>query len=347
VPRSMTETIGSPTSSSDKRTNPSPAMHVDRLDTIRFLAASWVAVSHGALEIKPLADSGLLKVLLGGVQGSFNGIAAVVVFFIVSGLCIHLPHSQYNQRPGFKFLIRRYLRVCIPLLVILAIAHFVGGSAEAWVGGVTWSIYVELFYYTIYPMLYYLAKRWGWLPQIFISSAIAIVIVAFLPDQLFVRELGWLAAPWGLPIWLSGCLIADRFGRGQFPRLYGSLAFWRLFAWSVSVLSVVLLFHSPVKVGAPTCMLIFAPVAFAWLVKELTSARKVWPLPERWGAGSYSLYLVHALVLGALFDSRIALAPWVDLILRPCAVIAATAAFYFLVEAPSHKLARMAKALPF
>jgi peptidoglycan/LPS O-acetylase OafA/YrhL len=54
-------------------------IRLEGLDTIRFIAALWVAISHGAVPLKPLADLPVLKMLLGA------------------------------------FLMRRYLRVGIPL----------------------------------------------------------------------------------------------------------------------------------------------------------------------------------------------------------------------------------------
>ena len=73
---------------------------IARLDTIRLLAAVWVAISHGAMPLKPLADTGPLRLIAAVAQDSFSGVAAVIVFFIVSGLCIHLPYTGVSAVPS-------------------------------------------------------------------------------------------------------------------------------------------------------------------------------------------------------------------------------------------------------
>ena len=67
------------------------AFRIRRLDTIRFLAALWVALSHGAIPWQSLSDERYSALALKALGASFSGVCAVMVFFIVSGLCIHLP----------------------------------------------------------------------------------------------------------------------------------------------------------------------------------------------------------------------------------------------------------------
>jgi hypothetical protein len=52
-------------------------LHIARLDTIRFLAALWVAIFHGAIPLKPLADHGFIRLGLAFVEDSFDGIGPV------------------------------------------------------------------------------------------------------------------------------------------------------------------------------------------------------------------------------------------------------------------------------
>lgn len=61
------------------------------LDSIRLFAAIWVAFSHGAAPpLKPfLVEYGWIGHLVYGGYGLlFNGVAAVIVFFLISGFCI-------------------------------------------------------------------------------------------------------------------------------------------------------------------------------------------------------------------------------------------------------------------
>jgi peptidoglycan/LPS O-acetylase OafA/YrhL len=89
-------------------------------------------------------------------------------------------------------------------------------------------------------------------------------------------------------------------------------------------------------------MLIFSVFAYFWLMKELQSQSLHWNWLERCGAASYSLYLVHNVVFGGLeehFSPAISIS---GMVIRWSAVTVATCAFYWIVEAPSHRLARNA-----
>jgi peptidoglycan/LPS O-acetylase OafA/YrhL len=314
-------------------------LHIARLDTIRFLAALWVAISHGTIPLKPLANSGALRLAFAFIQDSFSGVAAVMVFFIVSGLCIHLPYSGRSAVPLLPFLARRFLRVGLPLAVILLLAHLAGEDGP--LRAVTWSVYAELFYYSIYPLLFRMAQRWGWMPQIAISSVIAAAISVWFVRETLVSNLGWPAWLWGLPIWISGCLMADWLCGGRVPPISGPLWAWRILAWIISIAATWLVFHSPIKIGYQFSMLVFALVASSWLAKELTSGIEAWNALERCGAASYSLYLVHPVVLAILAQHRPQqLSASVDIFLSTSTVAIATTAFYLAIEAPSHRLAR-------
>jgi peptidoglycan/LPS O-acetylase OafA/YrhL len=323
-------------------TNKLTVGHVHRLDTIRFLAALWVAISHGALPLKPFADAGPMRLAASVEEASFNGVAAVMVFFIVSGLCIHLPYSGKSSVPLGAFLVRRYLRVGLPLLVILFIASVIGAEAVSTLRAVTWSIYAEIFYYSIYPLLFRARSRWGWTPQIALASLVSVAISVSFIHSRYLWELGWWVWLWGLPIWISGCVLADWFRGRDFPALPFPLSAWRVMAWGASIAALWLIFHAPVKVGYQFSMIAFAPLAFGWLVKELTSSRSEIALLERLGAASYSLYLLHPVVLGTLDQFSTALSPAANLLARVAAIGAATGIFYFMIEVPSHRLARAA-----
>lgn len=316
--------------------------YIHRLDTIRFLAALWVAVSHGMLPLEPFVDGGLIRLALSVVQDSFDGVAAVIVFFVVSGLCIHSPYSGKLSVPLGPFFVRRYLRVGLPLVVILFISSVIGSQVAARLDAVTWGVYAEIFYYSIYPLLFSARKRWGWGPQIALSSLVTIAISFWFLRRTHLPALGWWVWLWGLPIWISGCVLADWFRSGRFPALPFPLWAWRVVVLGASASAVWLAFHAPVKIGYQFSMIAFAPLAFGWLVRELTADRpEIWLL-ERFGTASYSLYLLHPVALGMLDQFASPLSPAGNLVARVAAVAAATGIFYFVVEAPSHRLARAA-----
>jgi peptidoglycan/LPS O-acetylase OafA/YrhL len=311
---------------------------IDALDSIRFVAAFWVAMSHGALPLRDVSSAPLLRAF----SSSFDGVSAVMVFFIVSGFCIHLPYVDAHKLPVVKFILRRYVRIGLPLIAILLVMHFLGGNASKGGHAVLWSVYAEIVYYTLYPLLFALARRFGWGVLITIVGIISSTLALTHITYLRMWEFGSLTWLWGLPIWLSGCVLAARFRKGDLVKAYGSIWFWRLAAWFLGA-AAGLLIYSHAKIGYPVSMLPFAFFAFFWLTMELQNAASTWQCLQHFGSASYSLYLVHAVVLGAIDDylkplSGVAIAivlPW-------AAIAAATYLFYRIIEAPSHLLARWA-----
>jgi peptidoglycan/LPS O-acetylase OafA/YrhL len=51
----------------------------------------------------------------------------VIVFFVISGFCIHYPYHKGKPVLLREFLVRRCLRIGIPLSICLLIAYFVYG----------------------------------------------------------------------------------------------------------------------------------------------------------------------------------------------------------------------------
>src|SRR5260370_747785 len=79
--------------SGEARARPS---HYRILDALRFVLAFWVAIGHyGMFPLFAGADatSGYMRLLTRGWNTVVFGIPAVIVFFVISGFCIHLPFS--------------------------------------------------------------------------------------------------------------------------------------------------------------------------------------------------------------------------------------------------------------
>ena len=310
---------------------------IDALDAIRFVAAFWVAMGHGAFPLRDVASSFPLRAF----ASSFDGVSAVMVFFIVSGFCIHLPYVGARALPTVKFLVRRYVRIGIPLTASLCVMHLLGGGASEMGHAVLWSVYAEIVYYTIYPLLYVLMRRVGWGVLIKVSGITSCALVFAHLNYLRPWEFGTLTWLWGLPIWLSGCLLAEGFRKGELVKAWGNIWLWRLSAWLYGACATFAIYHLPVKIGFPLTMLPFAIFAFFWLSMELQSQSPAWRFLERFGSASYSLYLVHPLVLGAMDDYLTPPPAGVLKLVSPWPLIAmATYIFYKVIEAPSHLLAR-------
>src|SRR4051812_37919149 len=86
------------------------------VDSLRFIAAVWVLLSH--IGFLPLPDSwassaGPLRWAIGLYHSMFSGIAAVMVFFIISGLVIHTPHASGGRPRVLSFWVRRTVRITV------------------------------------------------------------------------------------------------------------------------------------------------------------------------------------------------------------------------------------------
>ncbi|MCM8733215.1 acyltransferase [Azospirillum sp. A1-3] len=320
------------------------------LDVLRFIAAVWVALSHGAnLPLREMLGKESLPTLFVTALNNmaFNGVAAVVVFFLISGMCIHLPHRHAHRIELAPYLTRRMLRVGLPLLAGGAIVGLLGGSAPECYQAVLWSLYCELAFYLAYPVLHRLFRRFGIPACITTAYLVAVIVIAVFDFPLYPWAMGpftWLV--W-LPSWLLGCLLADRMTATETSGSVTGLIYWRCGAWILTFAATLVMVHAPIKIGAPITMNAFALYAYLWLGRELHRfARIGQPLiPAAIGSFAFSLYLVHfptmTLVKQALAGSH-PLAVWAAQI---AAIIAVTAAFFLLVERPSHQLAhRLSKA---
>src|SRR5690242_18982998 len=99
----------------------------------------------------------------------FCGPAAVIVFFVISGFCIHYPFRGVERLQVSSFLARRYIRIGIPALAAMGLAGWTGVQALLLKSpsfaftldairhvndghtGLIWSLVCELIYYTCYP----------------------------------------------------------------------------------------------------------------------------------------------------------------------------------------------------
>ena len=126
------------------------------LDTLRFVAAAAVALGHGAAF--PLGEwlgkgAAWQRLLIGAYDISFDGVAAVIVFFVVSGFCIHYGPATGAPFRTLPFWVRRGVRIAIPLLGAVGVADLLGPAAQGALEVVLWSVYCELIYYALYPAL--------------------------------------------------------------------------------------------------------------------------------------------------------------------------------------------------
>ena len=98
------------------------------LDAVRFVAAFVVVLHHA----RPPALG-----LDGAYSVAFFGRAAVVVFFVVSGFCIHAPNVSGGAVDWRGYFVRCYVRLLVPLACIVPIANANGVSYHPYDGWIT------------------------------------------------------------------------------------------------------------------------------------------------------------------------------------------------------------------
>jgi peptidoglycan/LPS O-acetylase OafA/YrhL len=311
------------------------------LDTLRFVAAASVALGHGASF--PVAEQfGKAQVwarLLSGLNGvSFDGVAAVLVFFVISGFCIHYAPASGAPFNPLAFWTRRGLRILGPLVAALGLAQVLGPQENGALGAVIWSVYCELIYYALYPLLRILFRRFG-LPRVILASCAISAVAIGAYYWGFGIGLTWLVAA---PAWLMGCLLAEQVASGKLRWRLPHVWAWRAGTWLYAALAMAVFFHSPVKISFPVLLFPFQGLAYLWILAEIEHFERAGTsrLLEWCGRWSYSLYLIHNMVIAELpISAHAVITTW---LLRLALIVGGSLAFYGLVEAPSHWLARTA-----
>lgn len=332
------------------------------LDAIRYVCALWVVLNHMGSPFRSVQHHGLILKLASTVyQVGITGPAAVIVFFVISGLCIHFNYRTGNTIDYFSYYMRRYIRIGLPLVIALVIILLLSHrnvhslSIASLNDSVLWSLIAELIYYTIYPALMFAKRLLGWRTLLLTAFAVSYAVVLSHPRlafegyyPLFGWKLNWLL---GLPCWLLGCLLAERLPLNQSntPPVTAKYFIWkwRIGIWVASCITILLQFHQHGRhfhFGYSSTLNLFAILVFFWLRNEIAYYQTYQPLKwlEKAGAGSYSLYLIHPIILNALSHYQNFLGEgllrWIVTLIE---IILLSTIFYFLVEKPSHLLARI------
>jgi peptidoglycan/LPS O-acetylase OafA/YrhL len=159
---------------------------VGGLDSIRFVCAFIVVlfhfglVSRAAFGTDPRGLAAMSRAVLGCL---FDGPAAVIVFFVISGFCIHFPFRRDPAVNIPAYYSRRLIRIGVPALVALCLWTWVGVKLEPQDAGIFWSIICEVEYYLLYPVLLRLRLRFGWWSLIVVSQVLAYILaLSHIPD---------------------------------------------------------------------------------------------------------------------------------------------------------------------
>jgi peptidoglycan/LPS O-acetylase OafA/YrhL len=341
---------------SDTINRKKPSGRIIGLDSIRFIAAAWVMFYH--IGYPPLLHGldrshGLGKVIGAAYDCLFCGPASVIVFFVISGFCIHYPYRQGRKEVKLlNFLSRRYVRILLPWFVWLGFVKWVGMTYDTVGAMVGWSIECELIYYTFYPLLHLLARWCGWRTLLVITFPLSFAVVYFInPSQMMYPSFGLHGnALLGLPCWLLGCLLAEEFA-GTRPISKRTIWLWRGLIVFANAACFSCMLH--LKIGFPWTLNLFAIPVYFWLKLEVAMLREVGSFSENrgfsileWGGKwSYSLYLMHG-PLYRVYNSISVdfggnwLGTFTTWSLRISFILLCSYVFYLVIEKPSHWLAR-------
>ncbi|CAE6710579.1 acyltransferase family protein [Paraburkholderia nemoris] len=350
-----------------------------KIDAIRFLAAVWVLMYH----FKPPAFKELLPhqlAFLGGALWSgstalFAGPAAVIVFFVISGYCIHNAYQKDVTLKPINYYASRFIRIGLPLVILLCLVQPLP-TGQNYLESVLWSLYCEMVYYAAYPLL---RARFRYIGEMIVGCAVtAGVMVAVV--RLIGHPVchGCVIETYGVPGtallyaagWIFGCLIAETQRNAEQFHVRGAyspltlmikrgldhstrflanhLVALRVVIVAAGAAIMILLSESNLKPAAvplitPDITLpLFQFLAAVWIAAETAtpSRSSVWARLATFGAWSYSLYLCHKMALALLemtrFDETSRFAWFVQVALA----FAISYAFYRMIEKPSHLISQ-------
>jgi peptidoglycan/LPS O-acetylase OafA/YrhL len=350
-----------------------------KVDAIRFMAAFWVLMYH----FKPPAFKALLPHKLGFLGGAlwsgstalFAGPAAVIVFFVISGYCIHNAYHRDAALKPINYYASRFIRIGLPLVLLLLLVDPLP-TGQNYLGSVLWSLYCEMVYYAVYPLL---RPRFRYIGDMVLISALAggVMVAAVrlfghpvcancayetyhVPGTALLYAAGWILGAFIAETQRNTSLfqVHGAYSRTTLlmkrvldvcvARMSGHLVLLRCVVMLSGALIMILLSESSLKpkffplIPSDVTLPVFQFLAAIWIATETAtpSDAKLWTRLATLGAWSYSLYLCHKIALSLLettsFDENGRFAWFVEVALA----LAISYAFYRLIEKPSHLISQ-------
>lgn len=322
------------------------------IDSIRFIAALFVSIRHiGQPPIfNGMNENSLLpKIACGIYNNSLSGPAAVIVFFVISGFCIHYPYTGGKIMQLGNFYAKRFIRIFIPMLVVIIIGYYLDVKMANMTDSILWSLLAEMIYYALYPFLLKVSKQYSWNKLLIFSYILAYALVfTFLYINRAEKydgsfpQYGVFNFIVGLPCWLLGVKLAETYHTIRFnPVSKKSIIITRMGVWIASILCSMIRFHF--NIGYNISLGIFAIVVYFWLTQEISYYQNRVPsrLLERGGNWSYSLYLCHLFAYPLFLRMSVPdFGPLINAFILIFIALINSYIYYLLVEKPSHKLSQ-------
>ena len=338
------------------------------LDLFRAAAALSVFIHHFYQQNSDFFDKNYAAPFL-GLLGSWG----VMLFFVISGFCIHhsrLLHVEKNGKFDLpQYVYRRFFRIYPGLVVCVLVFFFVGqhftsnlvpksqpisiymhlGIISSFfvdyngaINNVLWSVVVECHFYILYAILW--RKFSGinstiimFLLSFLIGAATFILSVALFPqgaERVLVQKV-FLASWW---VWCLGALVAELLHKRLFffKTAYGNRR--------ALVLLTVIIFG-----------IAYFPFAYSlqlqrFVLPFLNAGLIYFSLQDKYcfkhvkylyfiGFVSYSLYLYHPLAILIFSQSKLNLF-WQTIFVFPLGIIFASLGYY-LIEKPGVKIGKV------
>ena len=254
---------------------------------------------------------------------------AVMLFFLVSGFCIHYSYAASSRSLELKsYSIRRFLRIYPPYLAavvfgvliewilshyfnqevspgakvlqtVFMLQNYSQDGGQMYTNPALWSLPVEVELYLVYPLFYLLLRRCGIKWSMFSAAVVSIAALALLLgpnlqnyNNSEVGHGGHFAVYW--IVWCAGALLAEWAKREQLPK-------WQPWLWVVMVFTFILgITVTLLKLLIVIQELVWGGFYFTVMLWGLTQTDPLGFLSTRMrkiflslGLISYSLYLLN------------------------------------------------------
>ena len=319
------------------------------IDIIRGVAASAVLVHH-VMKWNGAGPSPLPAPLSTMLQAVWDvlGHWGVGVFFVLSGLCIHLPVARKlaaGVPPAMElgpYMKRRFRRIYPPHLLVIFLswgvaawvphvaglhemvsqptttqfwAHifmvhtFVPGATYS-INVVLWSIALEAHFYLLYPLILRLRRHVRM--DVMVAAAFLVMLALRAADKLVFADVMRGMLTYNFPgrwwEWLLGAALAERVAAGKVPRLSAP---WVAACLAISAGVAAALMNLPSGIAV---LGVLGPWTYGVLVAVTLGMYQgrgwLYRACLAVGLRSYSLYLVHPLTVTVALFVVAGVAPW-------------------------------------
>jgi peptidoglycan/LPS O-acetylase OafA/YrhL len=299
-----------------------PKRSLISIDIARAIAALGVFYYHQHIGLVLAKYTGIKWLDL---TNSFGALYAVPFFFLISGYCVHLSNIKYLKAaqlmPLKDYYKRRWLRIYPPYVFAVlfsvvinsitvpgyALTHgdlfthlfaLQGFTKEYFntVNVVLWTITIEMAFYILYPVFYYLRLKFSLTYAMIFTLLISGISIAYFSSQIAISLPQYYCV---FNLWFAWCCGAFLADKQAFNKQVFEKGIYRTFYLLIIVAFILIKVYFPANrsiIAYQLNILIFtAPLVFLinkedWLMRRPSIIQKILIAI---GVSSYSLYLFH------------------------------------------------------